>query len=56
MFLGYIHRFFDLIFLALFIYLYFKGEGKGDKIKAHEMERNKVVIFMVLRAFHLEIE
>lgn len=47
MFLGCVYRSFDLVLD------FFWG---GGKIKAHEMERNEVVICKALSNFHLEIE
>ena len=60
MFLGYIYGLFDLVLacfllLLLLLLLLFLCVGVGvglvgDKIKACAMERNKVIIYMVLRA------
>lgn len=42
--------------LSSIFFFFLRGKGKGDKIKAHEMERNKVVICVAFRGFHVEIE
>lgn len=46
----------DFLNLSSQLYFFLRGKGKGNKIKIHEMERNKVAICVVFRAFHLEIE